>query len=165
VRLWQLDHGRYELSIGPDADDDGRPDSIDQRSTLVLKRMDRIAVTLPSRKLMIYQLRQLEKLDDVYARADLAIGPADVAGRDGGLEVTVHNLGRSAAAAVAVAMTDASGKVLAQQTIPRLEPAHDLVPSRAVVRFPAAAGAARVTIDPEGRIPELTRENNVTATP
>jgi hypothetical protein len=65
-RVWQLDHGRYELTVGPDEDDDGEMDSILQTKTVELQRMDAVPVALPSRKQTIYRLRQIERLESIY---------------------------------------------------------------------------------------------------
>jgi hypothetical protein len=164
-RVWQLDHGRYELRVGPDANDDGRLDSVQQTKSLTLKRMDAVPVELPARQLIIYELRQTEKLDDIYVRPDLALSEADVERTDNAVRVTVHNLGRSAAQRFCVSLADAAGKVLASQTIDALPPPRDLTPSRTTVELPPTHGATRVLLDPDDRVAELTELNNAAPLP
>lgn len=157
--VWQLDHGRYELKVGPDANDDGEIDTVESAKTLELARMDRVPVQLPPRKPMIYELRQIEKLDDLYSRADLAMSADDVVKNGDKLKVTVHNIGSKPAKKIVVAATDVNGKVLAKTSIPSLAAPLDLVPRIASVELPAA-NAAQVMVDPDNVIPEITRVNN-----
>jgi len=158
-RVWQLDHGRYELKVGPDLNDDGELDSVESVRTLELARMDAVPVNLPPRRLTVYELRLVEKLDDLYTRADLAMSVEDVVQEDGKLKLTVHNIGGRAARDILVAAVDGSGKVLETATIAELEAPLDLLPKVATLELPAA-NAANILIDPEVRIPEITRLNN-----
>jgi hypothetical protein len=157
---WQLDHGEYELAIGPDADDDGVPDRVETTKTLALRRLDRIPLRLPPRRLMLYELTQKKRLDDLLARPDLAISREDVIVRETGITCTVHNIGSAPAHGIAVALVDGQGKQLAEQTIARLDAPLDLIPRTAAVTFPSRAGAAGVVIDPADAIPEITEGNN-----
>lgn len=163
-RVWQLAHGKYELKTGPDLNDDGELDSVESTRTLELARMDAVPVSLPPRKLMIYELKQLEKLDDLYTRADLALSEADVVRSGNKLSVTVHNIGGKTAKNIEVAALDASGKVLAKTEIASLDAPLDLMPKVASVELPAA-GAAKIAIDPGNAIPEITLLNNAVEVP
>jgi hypothetical protein len=152
-RVWQLEHGRYELTIGPE----GQPPS--ETKSLELARMDRIDVTLPPKQVIVYDLKQIEKLDDICTRADLAIGKRDVT-RDGdAVTVIVHNIG-SAAATGTVALVDDAGKVVSTSEQITLEAPLDMVPRTTKVSLKWAAGATAVVVDPGGDVPEITELNN-----
>jgi hypothetical protein len=163
-RVWQLDHGKYELRVGPDLNDDGEFDAVERTNTLELARMDAVPVSLPPRKLTIYELRQVEKLDDLYARADLAMSAEDIVNNGKTLKITVHNIGSKAAKKIVVAAVDASGKVLAKSSIASLEAPLDLMPRTATVELPAA-NAGKIVLDPDLAIPEITRLNNTVSVP
>jgi hypothetical protein len=47
MRLWALDHGRYRLTVGPDADGDMQANGTPRSETLELARADAIELTLP----------------------------------------------------------------------------------------------------------------------
>jgi hypothetical protein len=157
---WQLDHGRYEMRFGPDADDNGALDSVEKTETLELARMSRVPVTLPPRRLVLCEIEQKEKLDDLLARADLAVSQEDLALSEAAVRVTVHNLGAAAVEGAIVALADARGAVLASAVLPRLDPPLDLLPRTATIELPRKPGAAAVVLDPEGKVPEITRGNN-----
>ena len=159
-RVWQLDHGRYELKIGPDANDDGTMDSVEKTETLELARMSRLTLKLPPRKLMIYELTQIERLDDLFARPDLAMTADDVVVTDKTVQVTVHNIGASTASDFEVALTSKNGKVLASKTVKKLEAPLDLIPRTITVELPRVGGGVGIMIDPRERLSEITRENN-----
>jgi hypothetical protein len=164
-RVWQLEHGRYRLRFGPDANDDGLLDRAERAESLELARMDAVPVTLPPRRVMLCELSQEEKLDDVLLRPDLALSAEDVH-RDGGiLKVTVHNLGASRAPESELALLDREGKELARKPFPALDAPLDRRPRTAVVEFPALPGAASVCLDPARRVPEITELNNRASVP
>jgi hypothetical protein len=159
-RVWQLDHGRYELTVGPDENDDGQMGSILQRTTVELQRMDAVRVTLPSRKQMVYRLRQIERLESIYGRADLAISPDDVQLVDEDIEVTVHNIGNDTARDVTIALVDADGTVLVRTSLDTLAAPTDFAAKTATVRLPASPRAAAVVLDPDDELPEILKINN-----
>lgn len=162
--VWQLDHGRYEVTAGPDGDDDGRMDAVEERRTVELGRMDRVPVRLPSRRAMVYELRQIEKLDDLCARADLAVCAEDVVREGAELKVTAHNIGSRDVADAAVAVVAADGRLIARVAGGPIRAPLDLVPKTVTVRLPAA-GAAKVVLDPDNAVPEITKVNNTVAVP
>jgi hypothetical protein len=135
-------------------------DSILQTKTVELQRMDAVPVTLPSRKQMIYRLRQIEQLESIYTRADVAVSPDDVRLVDGAIEVTVHNIGNDTAQNVTVALVDAGGAVLVRATLDTLAAPTDFVAKTAKVHLPASPQAAAVVLDPDDELPEILKINN-----
>jgi hypothetical protein len=100
-------------------------------------------------------------------RADLGIGPEDVARKGRALSVTVHSLGALDAPAGTLVVEDASGKVVAQAATPPLAAPRDLKPKTAVVKLTLPAGfdakGARVRVS-LGQA-EVTQLNNEVVLP
>jgi len=159
-RVWQLDHGRYKITVGPDENDDGETDSVLQTKTVELQRMDAVPVALPGRRQMIYRLLQTERLESIYRRADVAVSPDDVRLIDGDIEVTIHNIGNDTARDVTVALADAGGTVLVRATLDTLAAPTHFVAKTAKVRLPASPRAATVVLDPDDELPEILKTNN-----
>ena len=159
VRVWRLDHGRYEVRFGPDADDNGAPDTVERRETLELQRHAPIALTLPPGKLMALDVSLVEKLDDIRLRADLALSPLDTKLVHGALHVVVHNIGSRPAANVQVALVRGAERV-AEQTLDAIDAPIDLLPRTARLTFQEARAGDAVVIDPDGLIPEVAEHNN-----
>jgi hypothetical protein len=101
----------------------------------------------------------------VEGRADLGIGPEDLARKGRSLAVTVHSLGAVDAPAGALVVEDAAGKVVAQAAIPPLAAPRDLIPKTATVKVPLPAafqgGRVRLSLP----VAELTALNNVQPLP
>jgi hypothetical protein len=160
LRVWQLEPGQYDLKIGPDANDDGVMDSVTSTQMLDLKRMSAVPVTLPSRRALIYEFRQLKKYKPLRERSDVAISPDDVR-RDGtNINVTVHNIGATEAKNIVVALRDKNGKILTSQVLPQLTAPLDLMPKTATVTLPYNSAATEVALDPQGTLTEITELNN-----
>lgn len=164
-RVWQLDPCRYELKAGPDANDDGAMDGVERTETLKLRRMDAVPVSLPPRKLMVCELRQVERLGDLSRLPDPAIGPGDVARDGSALKVTVHNIGNTPVRDLIVAVVDASGKPLATGKVGQLDAPLDLTPRTVVLDLRCPEGKARVVLDPENAVEEIAESNNEAPVP
>jgi hypothetical protein len=114
----------------------------------------------------IIELQQLEKLEPIFRRADLALAAREVEIRDGQIHGVVHNLGAVNVDEVVVAVVDASGKVLQRQSLGVLPPPLDLIPKRKSFTLPLPGGPRagwRLIVDPDQRIPEIYEGNNVVA--
>jgi hypothetical protein len=165
ARVWRLDHGRFRVRVGPDADDDGNMDAAVEDRTMELQRFAAIPLTLPPRQVTILQAEMVERLDDIRGRPDLALSEREVEVKDGVLSVTVHNIGAAPAEADA-AVLDADGRVVARQSLGRLEAPLDLEPRRKTFAFRLPAGPHkgwRLVLDPDGKVPEICEDNNVVA--
>jgi len=158
-RPWQLESGKYEFTIGPDADDDWNIDAGASTSTLSLDRMDPIEVELPAKRVVIYDLKQVEKFGDAYVRPDVAIGKRDVVREGDSLKVTVHNIGSVKAEKVTVSLVSSRSKPpLALFEVGAIEAPLDLVVKTVTVTLKIPAGAEAVVVSCEGR--EITTLNN-----
>ena len=161
MRVWRLDHGRYKVGIGPDADDDGRIDEGAARETVAeLARYSAISLDLPPHRTTVVRAEQVERLDDLLARADLAVSALDMRREaDGTVAVQVHNIGAKAASDVRVAL-QRGGKTIREVTIPRIDAPNDLRPRMTPVRFRDALAGDVIMVDPENAIPEIAEHNN-----
>jgi len=163
MRVWRLPHGRYDVAIGVDRDDDGRSDEQLRREEMELWRHDgavRFAAQ-PGRTLVI-ELSLLAPLEDVRTRPDLAIGPDDITVQEGAVLVTVHNIGGASAPPSGVEARAADGSLLGSARVPALAAPHDLQPRTAQVRVPLAQAGkpAWVMLDPAAEVAEITEANN-----
>jgi len=166
MRVWALEHGHYKVAIGPDASDDNEMDRIEKTGTVELAKADAIDVALPPRAVTIVQIDQVERLESIFARPDLAIAAREVKIEGNALTGTVHNIGSANAAEVTVAVLDASGQVIASKSLGKLAAPVDLLPKRTSfsLRLPARAGRGwRLVVDPDRRIPEIYEGNNEVA--
>ena len=166
MRVWRLEHGRYKVRVGPDANDDGVMDDVEKEETLVLHRYSPIAMTLPPRRQTVIEIEQVERLDDLLDRADLALSPLDSTcdvfsswQYESLLRIRVHNIGARAAENVEVALIR-NGKKIHTIVLSRIEAPLDLKPRAAVVHFTNAQVGDEIVVDPDNAIPEITKHNN-----
>ena len=154
-RVWQLDHGRYEVTVKDDA---GRALST---AVVALKRYSPFEFEAPARKQVTVEFRQVAQLRPLSELSDLAIAQEEVR-EAGGLEMTVHNIGAAAAKPFTVTVRDASGKVLGEAAGPALASPDDLEPKTAVVRIAgvAARRGLRIAVAQQGGAEEICDDNN-----
>jgi hypothetical protein len=117
-------------------------------------------------RVTIIELQQLEKLEPISRRADLALAARETEVRDGQIHGVVHNLGAANVDEVVVPVVDASGKVLQRQSLGVLPAPLDLIPKRKSFAMPLPGrpqAGWRLIVDPDQRIPELYEGNNVVA--
>lgn len=165
VRFRTLDHGRYELTLGPDADEDDEADVVTRREALEIARMTAVPLTLPPQAVVVLELTQIEALDDIRLRPDLALCARELRREGGTLAGIVHNIGGGDAPGFAVALLDAEGETLAAQKVGPLPAPVDLEPKRVSFRFEDAPPNARVVVDPADEVAELFEENNAAFVP
>jgi hypothetical protein len=98
-----------------------------------------------------------------WERPDLAIDREDVLVSDSCIRVRVHNIGAAASPLATLALKAPDGTVLRSSQIPPLPAPADLYPK--VVEIPLwtrglSLEGCVIEIDPEGKLEEITRENN-----
>lgn len=166
IRVWQLESGQYELSVGPDADQDDTMDSVAEKQVLEVRRGTRISVPLAAAKLQVVTIKQLAKVEEPKLLPDLAISSADIEydADQGCAVVTVHNVGSVDSGAFAVALHGADGEVAASKRVAGLAAPVDLKPRRASVSFAmdrqSYGELSKVTLKAETPVLEITDENN-----
>jgi len=177
MRVWRLNHGKYRIRIGPDRNDDGVMDRVAEQRQAVLHRHAPVSLVLPPLVQTRVEIEQVEELDNILKRADLALSPLDTTRADNFtwqydslLRVRVHNIGARAAENVEVAWVR-EGKKIFTTVLPRIEAPVDLKPRVATVYITAAEdlytpqhdglrAGDMIVVDPDNAIPEITEHNN-----
>jgi hypothetical protein len=163
VRFWTLDHGRYRLTLGPDANQDDLADRAVRDQQLEIGRATPVSLTLPPGQVVVLEATQVQKLDDLRARPDLALAAREVRITGGKVTGIVHNIGGGDAPPFTVALLDARGKVCARLKLGPLAAPLDLMPKRLAFALPAPGRGLkgwRVVVDPGHVVSELYEGNN-----
>jgi hypothetical protein len=163
ARLWRLDPGEYELTFGPDANNDDVMDRAERKETVTITKGDEIALALPPKTVHVLELKQIRKGEAIYSRADLAIAARELTKVDGSLRGIVHNIGVRDAHDIVVSLIDDKGKTIQTQTLPLLAAPLDLLPRTTPFHFDSVPHDTRgwsIVIDPDRGILEICETNN-----
>ena len=163
MRLWTLDHGLYQLRVGPDADGDDAMDRPTRDERLEVLRATAVPLTLPPKAVTVVELKQTERLDDERLRADLALSSREIRVEGADVRGVAHNIGSRRVEAFEAALVDGEGKVRVRKALGPLDAPLDLVPRRldfVLDGLPPDAKGWSVVLDPEGRVPEIFEGNN-----
>ena len=166
MRVWRLNHGRYKMRVGPDSDNDGKIDHIALEKTITLHRHAPIELSLPPNQLTRLEIEQIEQLDNLLDRADLALSPLDTKREvnitwqyDTLVRIRVHNIGAHPAEQIEIALIR-QGEKIATRLIPEIEAPHDLKPRMAITYITETQPGDIIVVDPDNKIPEITESNN-----
>lgn len=159
MRVWRLQHGRYRVRTGPDHDDDGSLDESVAEQQLELQRFSTLPLKLPPRQVTVVEVEQLDQLDDIRNRADLALSPLDTRLEGETLTASIHNIGNQPAASVRVVLKR-DGKAIADQTIARIDAPRDAKPRVIKLRFNNVKPGDVLQVDPTNDVPEIAEHNN-----
>ncbi len=178
AQLFTLDEGVYEMSVGPDADEDGTFDTVASTDRVDIERGSRVLVELPPGVTTLLELRRGPASGPVppwRPRPDLALDPGDIMvskekpspGDRVTITVQVHNIGAKPAENVMIHLLGKKGDsqvLLADATLDRLDPPQRLMPSFAGVSFEwrVAEGVHEIgaLLDPHDAVDELYENNN-----
>ncbi len=164
LKLWRMDEGAGKVVLGPDLDQDGKMDAIEQDLAVdPIRRGVEVPLTIPGGALYLVRIEVTEPHPrDLAVLPDLAVGRKDYAYSNGTASVRVHNLGGSAATAV-VRLYDTTGIPLGADKLINLPPFNTMEPVAEVLTWeiadPNAVGW--VVVDPDEQWEELTELNNV----
>ncbi len=169
IKPWLLVSGKYFLIDGERGGEDFRPMHWRAGRQIVYQhRGTPIYVDVPSRKTWVVDLRLLEKLDRPEHLPDLAIHSRDVRIEGNDVVVTLHNIGAAESGPFQVVFETQGGGVWSPLASVRVEGLPRIMhfnPVRRDVRLPGAggklSGTCRVVVDPEEKIEEICRLNNV----
>ncbi|MGE5531577.1 MAG: hypothetical protein ACM3VW_05630, partial [Bacteroidota bacterium] len=166
-RLWLLDHGRYELTQGLDADGDDMMDRATRKEAVEVARATGLPLSLEPRSVTVIELRQTEKLDDLLTRPDLAINARDLKLEKGVLTGRIHNIGAAEVKSFEVTLLDGSAKLVAKQTLGPLAAPVDLEPKTLAFEFRVPPGLTKgtVVVDAGKAVAEICEENNAATLP
>jgi hypothetical protein len=163
IRVWALEHGVYEITIGPDANGDNNMDSVEKTANLELAKADRIELALSPEVITVVELKQLQQLDPISIRADLAITAREVEVNDNILTGVVHNIGSKDVRDVVVAVVDADGQSVSRKSLGELAAPVDLIPKslQFTIELPKKPEKSwELVLDPDRRVPEIYEGNN-----
>jgi len=166
IRVWQLESGIYELSVGPDVDQDNVADVVEHRRTVEVRRGTRIRIPVDFAKLQVVRLKQIVRKEEPKLLPDLALSSAGITydAEEKAVEVTVHNVGSVDAGPFTVSLHRKRGKARATQRVGELTAPVDLKPRRVTLTFPMVRKSFEkihhVSLKPEQPVLEITDENN-----
>ncbi|HYE04739.1 MAG TPA: sugar-binding protein [Planctomycetota bacterium] len=161
VRVLRLAHGRYRITSGVDADDDGAPDAGAAVGEAELARGSTVPLALAAGAQVALAIELIAPLEDIALRADLGLSSVTVA--DGTVRGVIHSLGHVGAGATAVALVDAAGTEIARVAVPALAAPADLKPittAFSLAGLPQEHAGCSVVIDPDKALAEISRDNN-----
>jgi hypothetical protein len=162
ARFWSLLHGKYRVQMGVDTDGDDMADRSISEETLEVVRGVPVSLGLLPRQVVVIELTQVEPLDDLSGRPDLALSPLDIQIKSGQVNGSVHNLG-GASVDCELALVDGNGRVLDRIQLGQLEAPLDLKPRRVEfeIDLPDGYGPSwSLVLDMDGAVEELYEGNN-----
>jgi len=161
MRTWSLPHGSYRVACGVDTDGDGAADEAVETNEMELARYWPVPVRLRPGVTTVITAEQIEELDVITGRPDLAISRHNVIIEGDELVLTVHNIGAlDVPEGLQVRTLGTQGQALRSAPLPVIPAPLNCVPSTVTVRLPAA-GADAVFVDAERELAEITEVNNI----
>jgi len=169
LRVWRLARGAYELTIGPDANDDDKPESIvTTREIPEIRRGTRVKLSLQP-GLQVVRLIRTKALPKLGRLPDLAVSAAGlryVADVDS-IQAQIHNVGSADAENVEITLY-ADGRVLRKKVVDRIPWYRDWRARPATIEYTQGGTLRARTLRVECRLlkgDEITLENNAAEAP
>ena len=166
---WDVEPGTWEFIEGIDNDGDDSADTITQKRTLEFERTKNIEFAFPPKKTTIIKLKLKKEGKPYWKRPDLGIGKDDVTISGNSIKVKVHSLGSVDAPASTVALVSKSGETLTTADFPALRAPLDYLPKTADITLTVPSGAetsgCSIILDPDDKITEITKHNNIVGIP
>lgn len=162
MRVWALDHGYYKLKAGLDQDGDFAPGNVAREEKLELSKAETVLLTAPPRQITAIHLEQVEPLEPIFSRADLAISAREISWSTNQVTGVVHNIG-SVAAPIKISIKAGDGTIVASKDLGALDAPVDLKPRRVPFALALPKGPQpgwKVVVDAEKKVPEIFEGNN-----
>jgi len=162
--------GVWKFSQGIDTNGDDLPDSSLSVRNVPFERSLPVTVTFPP-KVYTVLLLELEKEGIPYfERCDLGITEEDLTMMPHGLQVRIHSLGAKESQDTIVALRNPKGKIVRTAPVRALPAPEQLFPIQWEVPIPVYGLPQDLTgwsveIDPDNKLNEITRANNVAVIP
>lgn len=166
MRLWALEHGVYQLTAGPDSDGDHRIDRVESSESIELAKADTIELIIVPKVVTVIEIKQVNRLDRIFARPDLAVAARQVQVETNTVTGVVHNIGSADVSDVVVAVVDSTGRKVACKSLGKLPAPVDLVPKCIPFNLQLPdepRSGCKLVLDPEQRVPEIYEGNNTVA--
>lgn len=140
--------------------------TIRRDETVILERFMGQEVNFTPGEYTVLELDLLDQGKPYWERPDLAIDAEDVIISDSCIRIRVHNIGAVASEITTLVLKAPDGTVLRSSNIPPLPAPVDLYPKVVEVSLWTRGlqlDSCTIEIDPEGKLEEITRENNCVA--
>jgi hypothetical protein len=165
MRVWRLEPGKYDLTEGPDLDDDGEIDAGSEKSSgeRELQRFSKLTLSIPSRVNYAISLDQVESIEKPELLADLAISEEGVREEGNAVKIAIHNIGAGPAPEAILKVQHRSrGNDQTLNVPPMPSPVAGLHAQKVdvFVKDMALDEIAAIRIDPENQIDEILEDNN-----
>jgi hypothetical protein len=166
---WNIDPGLWEVTQGIDTQGADQADQDLTTQTVPFERSRALDLTFAPRATTVLTFTLKQAGTPYWQRPDLGIDPSDVVVHGREVLVRVHSLGSIPSPESSVVFRDRTGRIVAVDRVPPLPAPLDLMPKTVNVRLclPDGLGAegGSVEIDPDNRLEEITKLNNVVHLP
>ena len=166
MKVWALEHGNYHIKTGIDTDGDFSADKPSGSSERELMKADALDLELSPKVVTVIEIEQVEKLDSIFTRADLAVAARETELDGSNISGVVHNIGSGDVGEFDAAIIDAQGRVVTSKSFGELKAPLDLIERRLpfTIELPRNAGKGwKLAIDPDNTVAEIYEGNNSVA--
>ena len=161
----EINPGNWKLSYGIDTTGDDTADKDIVSDETSFERSGRVSVSFAPNAYTIVTLERVSDGVPYWSRTDLGIGEDDVKFYAHGMNVRIHSLGAIDTPETTIVLKNAEGEILKTADIPVIQAPTDLWPRYWDVIFNLhgveSLDGCYLEIDPEQKICEITRENNI----
>lgn len=162
---WNIDPGIWEVTQGIDTNGNDVADRSLTNFTAAFERSCGLEITFAPRVTTILTLKLKTPGTPYWERPDLGLDRDDVQVHGRELRVRVHSLGSVPTPSTTVAFRNRAGEIVAMEKLGSLEPPLDLMPRSTEIELTLPDGTdasgGTIEIDPDHRVEEITRLNNV----
>jgi hypothetical protein len=162
---WNIGPGQWEVTQGIDTQGSDQADRGVTTQTVPFARSSSLALTFAPRATTVLTFTLKQPGTPYWQRPDLGIDPEDVIVHGREVLVRVHSVGAVASPESTVAFRDRTGRIVAIDRVPPLPAPLDLLPKTVNVRLCLPEGVSAeggtVELDPDNRLEEITKLNNV----
>jgi hypothetical protein len=162
---FEVNPGMWRIVSGIDGNGDDKADRDIVTREEPFERSVRVSVSFAPRLYTVITMEKIRAGMDYWSRPDLGIGKEDVRFYPHGMNVRIHSLGAADSPPSVIALKNSKGIVLKTCDIPPMEAPKDLWPRYWDVIFNLhgieSLEGCYLEIDPEKRLTEITRENNI----
>ena len=162
---WNVDPGVWEITQGIDTNNDDIADLDLTSRTNAFERAASLEFAFAPRATTVLTFRLKRSGTPYWQRPDLGLGAEDVQVNGREVRVRIHSLGSVPSPATSVVIRNRDGRILATGEVPVIPAPVDLQPKTTDVVLSLSEGVdvagGSVEIDPDHRLEEITRMNNV----
>ena len=162
---WNIDPGVWQVTQGVDTNNDDSADFNITSRTNAFERTGTLEFTFAPRAITVLTLKLKTPSTPYWQRPDLGVGRDDVQVHGREVRIRVHSLGSVPTPATTVVFRNPEGSIVATERIQSIPAPVDLLPKTVAIDMTLPDGTATeggtVEIDPDHRLEEITRLNNV----